>query len=333
MNTLSKAAGLGLAVAAGIVLFAGSASAAADTSCTGKRFVFFPGGGEGDAFATIVYNGAKLAAQQTGCHVDYVWSDWNPQKMVQQMSEAIARKPTGIAIMGHPGDEALDPLIDRARKAGIIVTAQNVELSKAEEKYKADGFGYVGAELYKAGWTDGEATIKDCGLKSGDEVLVWGLLGQPGRGERTKGAKEALEKAGMKVDYLEISDEINKDTSAGIPVFSSFAASHPNLKAMITDHGVLTATVPAFMKAANKKPGAICAGGFDLSEATVQGIKEGYIAVVLDQQPFLQGYLPIMQLYLTSKFGFAGLHIDTGAALITKENVDPVAALAKEAIR
>jgi simple sugar transport system substrate-binding protein len=126
---------------------------------------------------------------------------------------------------------------------------------------------------------------------------------------------------------------VNKDTSAAIPVFSSFAASHPKLKAIITDHGVLTGTVPALMRAANKAPGAICAGGFDLSAATVQGIKDGYIAVVLDQQPFLQGFLPIMQLYLTSKFGFAGLHIDTGAALITKANVDPVAALAKEAIR
>ena len=54
---------------------------------------------------------------------------------------------------------------------------------------------------------------------------------------------------------------------------------------------------------------------------------------MLDQQPFLQGYIPIMQLYLTSKFGFAGMNIDTGAALITKDNIAAVADLAKEGIR
>ena len=52
-------------------------------SCAGKNFVFFPGGPEGGPFASIVYAGAKAAADQTGCKVDYVWSDWNPQKMVQ----------------------------------------------------------------------------------------------------------------------------------------------------------------------------------------------------------------------------------------------------------
>jgi simple sugar transport system substrate-binding protein len=55
--------------------------------------------------------------------------------------------------------------------------------------------------------------------------------------------------------------------------------------------------------------------------------------VVLDQQPFLQGYLPIIQLYLTAKFGFAGLHVDTGAALITADNIGMVAPLAADAIR
>ncbi len=63
------------------------------------------------------------------------------------------------------------------------------------------------------------------------------------------------------------------------------------------------------------------------------GIQDGSIAVVLDQQPFLQGFIPIMQLYLTSKFGFAGMNIDTGAALITKDNIAAVADLAKEGIR
>ena len=312
---------------------AGGAANAQDYSCEGKTFVFFPGGSEGDSFASIVYNGAALAAEQTGCNVEYVWSEWNPQKMVQQFSEAIARKPTGISIMGHPGEGALGALIDQAREAGIIVTTSNVDLPGAEAKYKADGFGYIGSQLYAAGESLGNAAVAECSLASGDTAFVWGLLGQEARGQRTKGVIDALEAAGVKVEYLEISDAINGDAAQGIPVFSSFVASNPGLKAVITDHGALTATIPAFMRAAGKNPGEICAAGFDLSAAITAGIEEGSISVVLDQQPFLQGYLPIMQLYLTSKFGFAGMNVDTGAALITKANLAQVAPLAAEAIR
>jgi simple sugar transport system substrate-binding protein len=321
-------------VAAGVcAVLASPAVHAADMSCAGKSFVFFPGGPEGGAFASIVYAGAKLAADQTGCHVDYVWSDWNPQKMVQQLSEAIARKPTGISIMGHPGEEALGPLIDQAEKAGIIVTTSNVDLPDIEAKYKANGFGYIGAKQHSAGMTLGTAAVNVCGLKSGDTAFVWGLLGQAGRGQRTQGVLDALKAAGVKVEYLEISDAINKDATQGIPVFSSFVASHPGIKAAITDHGALTATIPAYMKAAGENPGEICGAGFDLSAPIVQGVQDGYIAVVLDQEPFLQGYLPIIQLYLTSKFGFAGMNVDTGAALITKDNISAVADLAKAGIR
>ncbi len=321
-------------IAAGVCAFLASPAAhAADMSCAGKNFVFFPGGPEGGAFASIVYAGAKQAADQTGCHVDYVWSDWDPQKMVQQFSEAVARKPTGISIMGHPGDEAFDTLIDQAEQAGIIVTSSNVDLPKAEAKYKTAGFGYVGAKNYTAGASLATGSIPICGLKSGDEAFVWGLLGQAGRGQRTQGIIDVLKKAGITVDYLEISDAVNGDSSQGIPIFTSFVASHPGIKAAFIDHGALTATIPAYMKAAGKNPGDICGVGFDLSGPTVQGVEDGFIAAVLDQQPFLQGYLPIMQLYLTSKFGFAGMDVDTGAALITKENIADVAPLAKAGIR
>ena len=315
------------------MLAASSGAHAADMSCKGKNFVFFPGGPEGGAFASIVYAGAKLAAEQTGCHVDYVWSNWNPQKMVQQFSEAIARKPTGISIMGHPGEEALGPLVDQAEKAGIIVTTSNVELPNIEAKYKAQGFGYIGAQQHSAGYTLGSNAVNICGLKAGDTAFVWGLLGQAGRGQRTQGILDALKAANIKVEYLEISDAINKDATQGIPVFASFMASHPDIKMAITDHGALTATIPAYMQAAGKKPGEVCGAGFDMSGPTVKGIKDGYIAAVLDQQPFLQGYLPIIQLYLTSKFGFAGMNVDTGAALITQQNIDQVAALAEQGIR
>jgi simple sugar transport system substrate-binding protein len=333
MKKLMIAAGSLLLSSMTLALAPSAAHADVDGSCAGKKFVFFPGGGEGDTFASIVYRGAQLAQKQTGCHVDYVWSDWNPEKMVAQFKEAIARKPTGISIMGHPGEGALSKLIDEARAAGILVTTANVDLPESEGKYKGNGMGYVGQKLYPSGAMLGNAVADICQLKSGDKALVWGLLGQQGRGERTKGVVEALKAKGVNVQYLEISDAVNKDPSQGVPVFSAYFASNPDTKAVVTDHGTLTATIPLYFKNANVDKDKVCGAGFDLSAPTAQAIKSGYVKAVLDQQPFLQGYLPILQMYLTSKFGFAGFDVDTGAAIISSANIDAVAPLAKEGIR
>jgi simple sugar transport system substrate-binding protein len=178
-----------------------------------------------------------------------------------------------------------------------------------------------------------KGAIRRAGLKKGDRAMVWGLMGQETRGLRSKGCVDALEEIGVKVDYLEITDEINSDASLGTPVMTSYIATHPDVKLIITDHGALTATIGTYMRSAGKKPGEIYTAGFDLSAATVDAIKEGWVGCILDQQPWLQGYLPILQICLAKKYGFAGLHIDTGAAIIDNTNIDFVAPLAVAGIR
>ena len=310
-----------------------AAPAAGPGWCKDVRIVFFPGGPQGGVFANNVYNGAKAAQADLGAKVDYVFSDWDPQKMLQQFKEAAATKPDGIAVMGHPGDESFDPLIEDAVKAGILVTSQNTTLPNMESKYAGQGFGYVGQDLYGAGFALGQEAIRRFGLKSGDKAMVWGLLSQPTRGERTKGVKEALEQAGLKVDYLEIDAATNKDPAAGTATFTGYVSANPDVKLVVTDHGGLTATAETYLKAASKKPGEIHVAGFDLSPATVAAIKGGWTELVIDQQPWLQGYLPILQLCLSKTYGFSGLHIDTGGGFAHKDNIDFLAPLAEKEIR
>jgi simple sugar transport system substrate-binding protein len=299
----------------------------------GIKIVFFPGGPQGGVFAVNVYNGAKQAEADLGVKVNYVWSDWDPQKMIQQFQEAVATRPDGIAIMGHPGDASFDALIDQARAKGIIVTSMNTTLDKAEAKYGASGFGYVGAENYSAGHALGAEAVKRFALKKGDRTMVWGLLSQPARGERTKGVMDALKEAGCVVDYIEIDAATNKDAPAGAPTFAGYVSSHPDVKLVVTDHGGLTATAETYLKAAGKKAGEINVAGFDLSPATIAAIKGGWTGLVIDQQEWLQGYLPILQICLAKVYGFSGLHINTGAGFVDKSNVDFVAPLAQKNIR
>ncbi len=318
--------------------FAGCKAAAEEEAPAGKHFEgvniwFFPGGPEGCPFASVVYRGAKAAEEDLGPTVTYVWSDWNPEKMIAQFKEAIAAAPDGIAIMGHPGEAAFAPLVDEAESKGIIVTSQNTDLPSIEAKYVAKGFGYVGQGLYTSGLALGKMSVQKWDLKAGDRALVWGLLSQETRGLRSKGCIDALEEAGLTVDYMEISDEVNADATMGTPVITGYISANPDVKLIITDHGGLTSTVGTYAKAAKLEPGDVNFAGFDLSSASVDAIRSGYLGLILDQQPYLQGYLPILQICLTKTYQFAGLHIDTGSGFVDESNVEALASLAEKGIR
>jgi simple sugar transport system substrate-binding protein len=304
-----------------------------DRWCAGTDIVFFPGGSEDDAIAAVVYNGAVAAAKDLGANVKYVWSDWNPQKMVTQFVEAAATQPDGIAIMGHPGDDAYLDAVADARAQGIIVTSQNTALPSLEDLYRASGFGYVGAELYPAGYALGRESVRRFDLQTGDKALVWGLLAQAGRRQRTQGVIDALEDAGLEVVYLEIDDATNADVTAGTSAFASLVAENMDSQLVIIDHGALTAAMDAYLTAAGLGPDDIVVAGFDLSSATVDAIREGWVDLVLDQQPWLQGYLPILQICLTHNYAFTGLHIDTGAGFAHVDNVEALAELVDRQIR
>jgi simple sugar transport system substrate-binding protein len=253
--------------------------------------------------------------------------------MITQFVEATATGPDGIAIMGHPGDEAFAPLVEEAEAQGIIVTSMNTQLSELQAQYSSAGFGYVGATLYDAGYSLGKESIARFDLQEGDKAMVWGLLAQAGRGERTRGIIDALEEAGLVVDYLEIDDATNADAAAGVPTFVGYVSANPDVKLIVTDHGALTGTHETYLTAAGLGADDVIMTGFDLSPATAAAIEAGWTDLVIDQQPWLQGYMAVLQICLTDNYAFTGLHIDTGAGFAHADNVGLLAGLAEEQIR
>jgi simple sugar transport system substrate-binding protein len=311
----------------------GPAPGAEDKWCSGTNIVFFPGGAPGGPFETVVHNGAVAAAADLGPNMETVWSDWNPEQMITQFAEAMATNPDGIAVMGHPGDEAFAPLVDEAESNGIIVTSMNTQLADLQAQYSSSGFGYVGAILYDAGWALGKESVARAGLQAGDQAFVWGLLAQAGRGERTQGIVDALEDSGLEVIYQEIDDATNADAAAGVPVFVGVMSSNPDIKLVVTDHGNLTGTQQTFFESAGLGPDDVFGAGFDLSAPTVEAIRGGWTDLAIDQQQFLQGYLAVLQICLTHNYAFTGLHIDTGAGFAHADNVELLADLVEQQIR
>lgn len=278
-------------------------------------------------------NGAKDAARHLGADLIEQYSGWQPDVMVQQFREALAATPDCIGIMGHPGGDAFQDLVDEAQAAGIRVTVNNTPLSALQQQYGAEGMGYAGVILYDGGYLTAQQMVREGDLQPGDKALVYGLLGQAERGESTRGLVEGLEEAGVAVDYLEISPEVNSDTSLAVPILVAYLESNPDIKAFGTQHGGITGQIPRVMEQAGKEPGEIVVGGIDLAPSTIDGLLDNYITASLDQQLYLQGFLPVTQCVLSEAYGFAGLTINTGAGVVTPDTIEALIPLIEAGIR
>jgi len=319
---------------AGIVMAAVTSPVLAETLrdkwCSDVTIRFFAGGAEGDAFASIVYNGAKQAQADLGAKVDYIFSGWSSERMTQQLREAVAARPDGIAMMGHPGNAAIMPLAEEAAKAGIRMMYQNVPVDEVTGRF---GGGYVGAQQNPQGRALGEEAIRRFGLKSGDVAIVMSDWSQIERAERELGTLQAFEAAGLKVVKLQSPEGLGTDPNVGIPVITAAIAANPDVKLIAYPGGQPLGNAATYMQAAGKKAGDIVNIGFDTSPQIIDAFKNGWVQLTSDQQPFLQGYMPILSLCQQVVYGLGSMNVDTGAGFVTPENYEAVAALAIEGLR
>jgi simple sugar transport system substrate-binding protein len=318
------------AAAAGVLM--GGSALAQEPIGKGISMYMQMGGNPGDGATLARQTGAAQAAAALGVDLKEQFSAWAPETMINQFKEAVAAKPTCIEIMGHPGGTAFRDLVKGAVDQGIIVTVGNSPMTDLQTEFGTKGMGYAGVDLYAGGVLTAEYMLKQ-GLKSGDEAMVYGVFSQAERGQSEKGLADTLEKAGLKVDRLEITQEVNSDTTLAIPVLTAYIQAHPNLKAIGTQHGSITGQLAEVLQKAGKKPGEIIVGGIDLAPATIDGLKSGYVSATLDQLLYLQGFMPVLQCVLTAKYKMPGLNLNTGAGAVTSETITDLIPLIEAGIR
>jgi simple sugar transport system substrate-binding protein len=316
---------------AGAALLAGSAMAQ-DAPGAGLVMYMQMGGNAGDGATLARQTGATEAAKALGVDLHAQFSAWAPETMINQFKEAMAANPSCIEIMGHPGSAAFHDLVAQAVGQGVVVTVGNSPMTDLQTEFGTKGLGYAGVDLYAGGTLTANAMIAK-GLKSGDEAMVYGVFSQAERGQSEKGLADTLEKAGLKVERLEITQDVNSDTTLAIPVLVAYIQSHPNLKAIGTQHGGVTGQMGQILQQAGKKPGEIIVGGIDLGPATIAGLKDGYISATLDQLLYLQGFMPVVQCVMTAKYKMPGLSLNTGAGTVTPDSIDSLVELIDKGIR
>jgi simple sugar transport system substrate-binding protein len=295
--------------------------------CSGVNISYFKGG-TADSFSDILEKGARQAGEDTGANVTIISSNWDFPIMVQKFKEEIAKKPDAISFMGHPGDAAIVPSAQAAKAAGILVDFSNVPAPKSIATLNA---GFTGANLKKMGNNLAARSITDFKLKKGDEAIVIGTFGVPGRSDREDGTVKTLEKAGVKVTKLDL--KVFPGNAAGdpnlvTPVLTASILKSKKLK-LIVAAGPILGNMNNYFSAAKLQPGQVKVSGFDLGETVLKGFADGYIQLSADQEPFKQGYMPIVSLCLAKKFGLGQVSVDTSSGFVTADNYKTVSALPK----
>jgi simple sugar transport system substrate-binding protein len=233
-------------------------------------------------------------------------------------------------MMGHPGPAAIMPLAQQAAAAGIKMMYQNVDVPDVRASF---GGGYIGANQVAFGKALGQEVIKRLGLKAGDHALVFSGWANEVRSARENATAQAWTDAGLVVRKIETTSDMTTDPNLLLPIFTASVLADPDIKVIGLNGGQLLGNTPTYLQAVRKKPGEIKVVGFDTSARVVAALDGGWVQMSADQEPFLQGYMPILSLCQQVVYGLAPISIDTGAGFIAPDNYKFAGELAKEGLR
>ena len=272
-------------------------------------------------FFTPTQYGAQDACALLNCEFQFTGSkDSNVAEMVNATNAAISAKADGIAVAVVDKDAFRAP-VDQALDAGIPVVSYNAD--GARDDKGTNRLAYIGQGLYESGFALGQRAL-DAGLESGEVV---GFIATPGAlniQPRIDGASDAIKQSGKSLKFTPVGT--NADVTRGLSIIDAYAQGHSDLAGMLAvDAGSTQSVGQVVQKYSMRDKNLKVAGGFDLVPETLNAINGGSLDYTIDQQPYLQGFLPVLYLYLYKLSG--GLmfpsETNTGLLFVTKDNVKP----------
>ncbi len=274
-----------------------------------------------DAFWSVVKNGVEAAAKDSGAKVTYRAPEtFDMVAMSKLIDAAVNQKPDGL-IVSLPDASALGAAVQRAVKAGIPVITIN---SGLESSKKLGAVLHVGQSEYDAGKSAGEK-LKAMGGKNG--ICVNQEVGNVSLDMRCKGFADGFGGKSKVVPTGNDPAEVRAKVKAALDSDKTVDT--------VMALGASTAGEPSL--AAAKDSGRLAqirVATFDLSAGFLKAISAKEAAFAIDQQQFLQGYLPVSFLALHAKFGLIpGGNVPSGPNLITAEKAAQVIDLSAKGIR
>ena len=302
---LLAAAAFSLAVALPLAMTATPAAA------EGEKYILVSHAPDSDSWWNTVKNGIELAGKQMGVEVEYR----NPPSgdladMARIIQQAAASKPNGIITTLSDYDVLSGPIRD-AVDQGINVIIMNS--GTPEQAREVGALMYVGQPEYDAGHAAG---LRAKGEGIGSFLCVNHYISSPSSTDRCQGFADGLgvPLGNQMIDSGQDPGEIKNKVLA-------YLSANPKTDAVLT-LGPTSAdpTIDALNE--NGLAGDIYFGTFDLGTEIVKAIKGGIINWGIDQQPFLQAYLPVVVLTNYDRYGvLPGNNINSGPGFVTKDGL------------
>jgi simple sugar transport system substrate-binding protein len=243
----------------------------------------------------------------------------NVPQMVSATNAAISAKANGIAVAVISSTAFTTP-VKNAMNAGIPVVSYNADGETGNPG--TNRLAYIGQDLFVSGQALGERIAAS--MPSGGDAV--GFIATPGTANiqpRIDGAKSAIKSSGKNINFTSVASgaELSQENTT----INSYVLAHKStLKGIFAVDAGSTQTVGQIV-AKYGLSSAVASGGFDLTPQTLSAIKNGSLDFTIDQQPYLQGFLPVLFLYLFNLSG--GLvnppETNTGLTFVTKSNVGP----------
>ena len=262
------------------------------------------------SFWNVVKKGAEDAGTQYGVNVQ-VTGDPEGSRQAQLIDSAVANDPDGIIVsMANP--DALQSSIEAATAAGIPVITIN---SGEDRSAEFGALAHFGQSEGAAGERVGERLAEE---GAGKVVCLIHEAGNVGLEQRCEGVG-----TGFGGDVVNVQVDLNNPQGIQSTVESTIMGDEQIDTVVGLNPSVTTAAL-AGIQASGRD---ITVASFDIDSDVLQGIKDGDIAFTVDQQQYLQGYLPIAMMVLYHDNGNTlggGQPVLTGPAFVDAENVEMV---------
>ena len=274
-----------------------------------------------EEFFKPVKRGMEDAGRDLRVDVSFTGDTGGDVEVVNRMiREAVDSGVDGIAVdIIHPS--ANNTAIAYAREKGVPVVAFNVDATNGSGPHLA----FTQQDFVNAGKNLARAMAAD--IPDGSTILV--TQHDPGVSaleDRAKGIKLGLE--GKNLTYVDLITTAEPEVAA--EKVEDALKTHPEIVAILATGQADTEGSGLAAKKLGKK---LPIGGFDMSPAILTMIKDGEIKVTTDQQPYVQGYYPVVQLVLNLRYGLVPCNIDAGAGLVDSSKAEQALILSKQGYR
>jgi simple sugar transport system substrate-binding protein len=263
------------------------------------------------------------AAEMLGVQADFMGTEGvDIQAQAAMVAKALTEGYDGIAV-NIIDPEGFDAVIEEAIEKGVPVVGFNVD-DHATENARLSS---VNQRLYEAGRSLARHLAPQ--IPEGSHVLMtMHDEGVSALEDRLRGQQEVLRKKNIRWTVIITGNDAEK----GANVVADALRKHADIRVVL---GTGQSDTEAAGRAIEKHFAGrnYWSAGFDLSSETLRLIKAGNIRCTVDQQPYVQGFFPVVQLTMYLRYGIKPSDIDAGAAIIDRKNVDRVMELTKKGYR